>query len=100
MSSLERSIQFSQLPEFLTPLADAQQSASKGLRRCSVECLKIVLQKIPADDFNNNHISVIETMLRIGLVDADVDSRAEARKAYEIYAKSFEHRVPVYVLYN
>ncbi|KAI8054448.1 clasp N terminal-domain-containing protein [Syncephalis plumigaleata] len=97
MSSLERSIQFSQLPEFLSPLAEAQQSASKGLRRCSVECLKMVIQKIPASEFNNNHVNIIETMIRAGLVDADADSRAEARKAYEVYAKSFEQRVPAFM---
>ncbi|KAI9599261.1 clasp N-terminal domain-containing protein, partial [Syncephalis fuscata] len=94
ISCLDRSIQFSQLPDFLHPLAENQKAASKGMRRCTLECLNMVLHKIPSTDLHNSHVTIVEAMLRAGLVDADADARTEARKAYDAYAKLFEQRVP------
>jgi hypothetical protein len=89
---LENAVHYTQLPEFIPYFAEMQNSQSKTMRKGAIDGLNAVLSRLSATDMQA-YVVQIETMLRASLVDADATVRAEARKAYELYAKAFETRV-------
>ncbi|RKP08714.1 clasp N-terminal domain-containing protein, partial [Thamnocephalis sphaerospora] len=90
---LENSVHYTQLPEFISHFAEALRAQSKVMRKSAAECVCAVLRKLSVDELTA-HVAQLETMIRTGLVDADAEVRAESRKAYEMYTKLFESRVP------